>query len=184
MRVLSAASVCFFGGETCVGCEVCSAIFCSLCIERGTGPCKNSVVEKFKDGACPEFHPEVVRAHRGHYHEGDLDKAQPMVVTAFSKHIVDHKAKIIDIMKIVYTPCKKVPLCQIKDWVCLAGLLGAGLGLTYVNDHAARDFVLSIASALRQRTIDAARSSVCLGLMVDESTGASHSDTHWTDGSN
>ena len=175
VRVLSAASVCSYGGEACVGCDVCSAMFCSLCIERGTGPCSNSAANKFKDGGCSVFYAKAARAHCSHYHEGDLDKAQPTVVAAFSKQIVDHKAKILDIMKIVYTPCKKkVPLRQIKDWVYLAGLLGVGLGLTYVNNHAARDFALSIAFAIRQRIIDAARSSVCLWLMVDEATGVSH----------
>ena len=80
MCVRSAASVrsFAFGDETCVGCDVCSAVFCSLCIERGTGLCKNSVASKFKDGDCSVFYAELVRAHRSHYHEGDLDKAQPI----------------------------------------------------------------------------------------------------------
>ena len=59
-------------------------------------------------------------------------------MTAFPKHIMDHKAKIIEIMKTVCTLCKtkaQLALRQIKDWICLAGLLGLGLGPTYVDNH-------------------------------------------------
>ena len=53
-------------------------MFCSLCIERGTGPCQNLVANNFKDGGCSVFYAEAVRAHHSHYREGDPDKAQPI----------------------------------------------------------------------------------------------------------
>ena len=76
MCVLSAVAVCSFSDETRVGCDVCSAMLNSLYIERSTGPCKNSMADKFKESGCSEFHVKTVCAHSSNYHEGNLGKAQ------------------------------------------------------------------------------------------------------------
>jgi hypothetical protein len=52
-------------GPKCGGCDLCSKLFCSLCIERGTGPCANSNCNAFKDGGCGRFHMDAVRTQEG-----------------------------------------------------------------------------------------------------------------------
>ena len=55
----------------------------------------------------------------------------------------------------------------------LCELHGVCLGKHYNHHVAAREFLTCIADVIRMEIIEAARSSPCLGLMVDESTDAS-----------
>jgi hypothetical protein len=51
---------------------------------------------------------------------------------------------------------------------------GVALGSQYCNAKAARDFLTSMAHVVRMRIVAAARSTPCLGLMIDESTDIAH----------
>ena len=75
------SATCSRGGcDVCPGCGDCSKMFCSLCMQRNTGPCANAQLNNFKDGGCASFRLSCVRDHCNHYHSADVNPKQSSVV--------------------------------------------------------------------------------------------------------
>ena len=81
-------------------------------------------------------------------------------------------------MRNVYWLAKeKLPLSKIKSLCQLSALNGRWLGRHYTNEIIAREMLMSIAHVLRERMNSWARLSAALGLMIDESTDVSSSNS-------
>ena len=86
-----------------------------------------------------------------------------------------HEAQIKQLILTVYHLAQvNSPLSQIKPLVQLLKLSRVNVGDKYTNDVSARGFLLSLAHVVRKSIIEAAATSPCIGLAIDESTDISH----------
>ena len=114
---------------------------------------------------CKNFHKAACRGHMNIWHPPRIGGN---VAEGIAKTIDEHADKVKGIMKnVLWLGKESVAVRKIKTLCQLTKLHGVPLGKHYVNEMAARDFVMAIAHVLRQRIVMAARNSPCLGLMVE-----------------
>ena len=113
------------------------------------------------------------RAHMSIHHPPRQQGTSP-IATCLAKTVEAHAERIKGVMYNVYVCAKRnIALNNIQYLSDLRELHGVCLGKHYKYHVAAREFLMCIADVIRMETIEAARSSPCLGLMVDESTDVS-----------
>ena len=171
--------VCPSGGEGCAGCNHCGVLQCTLCMERNScGTSNSGAANPFVCG-CHDFQIHSVRQHAAIYHAHEIGQAgQGGIAGGFTQQITDHslvhRANIKRIFGNVYWLAKEnIALRKLPSLCRLLGFHGLPLGSAYKNHAMARDMALSIAAVLRSDINEAARASPTVGLMIDESTDAS-----------
>ena len=161
-------------GASCSGCSGCKKMICSVCVERNIVPCKGSSANVYITGCC-RFRKSSVLEHAANYHGADLDPKQLDIVVLMKQSMDAHEAKIKAIFKQVYFLAKEgVPLRKIKSLNALAKLLGVNLGDKYVNDMAAADMVMCLATVIRDEIEAWLKASPVHAAMIDESTDVGH----------
>ena len=163
---LAASDVCpSEKGASCTGCRKCAKLFCTECQLRG----KDNTYTR----GCSNFHMGGCRAHMSIHHPPRQQGTSP-IATCLAKTVEAHAERIKGVMYNVYLCAKRnIALHNIQYISDLCELHGICLGKHYNHEKAARDFLMCIADVIRMKIIEAARSSPCLGLMVDESTDVS-----------
>ena len=152
-------------GASCVGCRECARLFCTECQLKG----KDNTYTR----GCKNFHMGGCRTHMSIHHPPRQQGKSP-IAEGLAKAVQAHAEKIQGIMYNVYLCAKRnIALHNIGYISDLCELHGVCLGKHYNHEVAAREFLICIADVIRAEIIEAARSSPCLGLMVDESTDVS-----------
>jgi len=166
ISTLSGSTVCpSKEGASCVGCRECARLFCTECQLKG----KDNTYTR----GCKNFHMGGCRTHMSIHHPPRQQGKSP-IAEGLAKAVQAHAEKIQGIMYNVYRCAKRnIALHNIGYISDLCELHGVCLGKHYNHEVAAREFLICIADAIRAEIIEAARSSPCLGLMVDESTDVS-----------
>ena len=86
--------------------------------------------------------------------------------------------QVMYLLRPTYYLCKeRDPLRHFSNLCHLSEMQGLPLGTAYRNGHAAHDFAMAISTATMQQWLPHARSSVSIGLMMDESTTVSSEGT-------
>jgi hypothetical protein len=177
LSTLTGEEICPHRGKDCAGCAGCSAMFCTVCMERNGGPAPGSNIahNPFVTGGCKIFRKQHIHTHTDLYHLTDLDKTQRSVTDCVSELNKSWRDRIISLLRNVYWLVKEnISMRKIESLCVVMRMQGVALGAQYCNSKAARDFLTSLAHVVRMRIVAAARSTPCLGLMIDESTDIVH----------
>jgi hypothetical protein len=87
----------------CRGCCDCSAMFCELCVERGTPAASGTRGNPFAKGGQKSFRIEAIENLKKHYHLSDLDKKQLNMEQAIDKAITSEEKPRLNFKKTAET---------------------------------------------------------------------------------
>ena len=167
--------------EECVGCHLCSRMYCKNCRSR-TGNAFSA------DVGCRTFKRDELARHERIFHPKKLGSGN--VETMLSNEAARVKqTRIRTILAVVFLAVEKIALLKLPALAKLiyemgfktADMVHDHLGLKYMGKDAARDFLFCVAVILREWINVQARNSPVLGIMVDESTDVSQKKVPQTD---
>ena len=169
--------------EECVGCHLCSRMYCEHCRSR-TGNAFSA------DVGCRTFKRDELARHERIFHPKKLGSGN--VQTMLSNEAARVKqTRIRTILAVVFLVVEKIALLKLPAVAKLIYEMGFKtaelehdhLGSKYMGKDAARDFLFCVAVILREWINVQARNSPVLGIMVDESTDVSQKKVPQTDAS-
>ena len=169
--------------EECVGCHLCSRMYCKHCRSR-TGNAFSA------DVGCSTFKRDELARHERIFHPKKLGSGNVHTMLSNEAERVK-QTRIRTIFAVVFLVVEKIALRKLPALAKLiyemgfktAEMVHDHLGLKYMGKDAARDFLFCVAVILREWINVQARNSPVLGIMVDESTDVSQKKVPQTDAS-
>ena len=169
--------------EECVGCHLCSRMYCKHCRSR-TGNAFSA------DVGCSTFKRDELARHERIFHPKKLGSGNVQTMLSNEAERVK-QTRIRTILAVVFLAVEKIALLKLPALAKLiyemgfktADMVHDHLGLKYMGKDAARDFLFCVAVILREWINVQARNSPVLGIMVDESTDVSQKKVPQTDAS-
>ena len=169
--------------EECVGCHLCSRMYCKHCRSR-TGNAFSA------DVGCRTFKRDELARHERIFHPKKLGSGNVQTMLSNEAERVK-QTRIRTIFAVVFLVVEKIALRKLPALAKLiyemgfktAEMVHDHLGLKYMGKDAARDFLFCVAVILREWINVQARNSPVLGIMVDESTDVSQKKVPQTDAS-